>query len=195
MTKLTLYTFIRCPWAMRARLAMAYMGIEYHAIEVDLKNKPQSLLDISPKGTVPVLVFPDGTILEESLDIILWAMPQPPDSQQKEIEDIVRINDNEFKYNNTRYKYSERYTEEGKSQIEYRLECEKFIQLLEEKLNRYQYLISDEISIADIAIFPLVRQFSKVNQEWFAQSQYRQVQRWLKSITESEFYIKAMQKF
>lgn len=194
MTKLKLYTFIRCPWAMRARLAAAYMGIEYESIEVDLKNKPQALLDISPKGTVPVLVFPDGKILDESLDIILWAMPKPLASQQNEIEDIIRINDNEFKHNNTRYKYAERYVDEGKSQDEYRIECEKFLQFIEQKLIHHEYLINDEISIADIAVFPLVRQFSKVNEEWFARSPYKQVQHWLKTISESDFYAKAMRK-
>lgn len=185
-----LYTFIRCPWAMRARLALAYMGIEYEAREVDLKNKPQSLLDYSPKGTVPVLVLNDGTVLEESLDIILWAMPEPDPKFIDEINQIIKINDSDFKLNNHRYKYFERYPEH--SQTDYRAECEKFIQLLEQKLSKHKYLVNDEISIADLAVFPLIRQFSKVDLTWFANAPYTNVQRWLADITASEFYAKAM---
>lgn len=192
--ELTLYTFIRCPWAMRARLALAYMNIDYKAIEVDLKNKPQSLLDISPKGTVPVLVFPDGKILDQSLDIVLWAMPKPSAADEQQINEIVHINDNEFKHNNTRYKYIDRYLEEGLSQEHYRAECETFIRLLEQKLAEHAYLLNDEISIADLAVFPQVRQFSKVDETWFAQAAYPKVRAWLERITDSDFYAKAMQK-
>lgn len=187
-----LYTFIRCPWAMRARLALAYMGIEYTSIEVDLKNKPKSLLDISPKGTVPVLVFQNGKILDESLDIILWAMPKPPESQQAEINEIISINDNEFKHANNRYKYPERYLDEAKSQADFRAACEKYIDYLDQKLSQHSYLINNEISIADLAVFPMVRQFSKVDLEWFEQSAYHNVQRWLAAISESDFYAQAM---
>ena len=190
--KLILYTFVRCPWAMRARLALAYMDIEYEAIEVDLKNKPQSLLDISPKGTVPVLLFPDGKILDESLDIVLWAMPKPSASDQVEINNIINTNDNEFKINNTRYKYIDRYLSEGHPQEYYRLECEKIIQNLNQKLVQHSYLLNNEISIADLAVFPLVRQFSMVESAWFTQAPYQDVQRWLKAISDSDFYARAM---
>jgi glutathione S-transferase len=179
---------------MRARLALAYMNIQYEAREVDLKNKPQSLLDYSPKGTVPVLILPDGKILEESLDIILWAMPKPDPKFQKEIDDIISINDNAFKANNHRYKYAERYAEEGHSQEYYRTECEKFIQILEQKLVKCKYLIGDEISIADLAVFPLIRQFSKVNEAWFSQASYPNVRRWMHEITASKYYFESMRQ-
>lgn len=172
---------------MRARLALAYMGIEYEAREVDLKNKPQSLLDFSPKGTVPVLILPDGKILEESLDIILWAMPKPATEDQKIIDEIIRINDTDFKTYNYQYKYG---NDVGHS----RAECEKFIAFLDQKLATHTYLINNQISIADIAVFPLVRQFSMVDGAWFAQTPYKNVQGWLKRILESDFYAIAMQK-
>lgn len=191
---LILYTFVRCPWAMRARLALAFMDIEYEAIEVDLKNKPQSLLDISPKGTVPVLLFPDGTILQESLDIILWAMPKPVASQQAEISEIIKVNDNEFKHSNHRYKYAERYVQDGKTQQDYRSECENYLKSLEQKLAQREYLICNEITIADLAVFPLIRQFAKVDERWFADAPYPNIQRWLETISNSNFYAKAMQK-
>lgn len=189
-----LYTFIRCPWAMRARLALAFMGIEYEHREVDLKRKPQALLDISPKGTVPVLVFPDGRILEESLDIVLWSMPRLPTEQQLEADSIIFINDHVFKFNNHRYKYSERYVEDGKPQAYYRAECEKFICVLEQKLTAHRFLIGNAISIADILTFPLIRQFSMVDNSWFIQAPYHNVQRWLNDISSSDFFATAMQK-
>lgn len=184
-----LYTFIRCPWAMRARLALAYVGIEYEAREVDLKNKPQSLLDYSPKGTVPVLILADGKILDESLDIILWAMPKPAEPEQSKIDQLISINDHDFKKNNHQYKYGQ-----GQDVECARAECEKFIQLLEHKLSQHKYLINDAISIADLAVFPLIRQFSMVDAAWFAQTAYKNVQRWLDSIFASSFYAAAMKK-
>lgn len=189
-----LYTFVRCPWAMRARLALAFMNIEYEPREVDLKNKPQALLNISPKGTVPVLLFPDGQILEESLDIVLWAMPKSPIAQQTAIDAFIHENDNNFKFNNYRYKYPERYLAEGQSQEFYRAECEKFIQTLDQALIEHQFLINDDISIADVAIFPMIRQFSMVDNAWFIQAPYHNVQRWLNYISARGFFVKAMQK-
>src|SRR5690606_27622374 len=114
----------------------AYMQIEYEAREVDLKNKPQSLLDFSPKGTVPVLILPDGKILEESLDIIFWAMSPPTITDRILINEIIAINDNDFKIHNYQYKYGNNVGSE-------RTECERFIKLLEQKLSKNIYLIND----------------------------------------------------
>ena len=94
-----LYSFLRCPWAMRARLALAFMNIPYEIREVDLKNKPSELLEASPKGTVPVLILPNGTVIDESLDIMYWAMPEIYQKLKAEIEQIISTNDNEFKFN------------------------------------------------------------------------------------------------
>ncbi len=182
-----LYTFIRCPWAMRARLALTYMTIEYETREVDLKNKPKSLLDFSPKGTVPVLILQNGGILEESLDIILWAMPQPSLEDKIKIGELVTLNDTDFKRNNYQYKY-------GIAPENSRLKCENFIALLEQKLSSHRFLINNDISIADLAVFPLIRQFSMVDSGWFAQAPYKYVKGWLNSILSSDFYAKAMEK-
>lgn len=187
-----LYTFIRCPWAMRARLALCYMSIDFESREVDLKHKPQSLLDYSSKGTVPVLILPNGEIIDQSLDIILYAMPQA--SNKILIDELVQLNDDEFKVNLNCYKYPERAID-GHSQEYYRAECEKFLIILEEKLLGNRYLLGAEPSIADIAIFPLVRQFSKVDLDWFVYAPYPKVIHWLELISSSSYYEKAMQKF
>lgn len=179
---------------MRARMALCYMQIAYEPREVDLKNKPQELLQASPKGTVPVLILDNGKILEESLDIILWAMPEPAPKYKSEIERIIKINDNEFKQNLNHYKYPDRFTETDEDPNIFRGDCERFINILEQNLSRNRYLIDNEISIADLAVFPLVRQFSKVDPEWFAQTLYTNVQRWIEDISSQDFFQNAMQK-
>lgn len=190
-----LYSFIRCPWAMRARLALNYMGIQFTVREVNLRDKPQALLEASPKGTVPVLVLQDGKIIDESLDIILWAMPDKHPTEQNVIDDLITSNDTDFKKYNSRYKYPERYDEEGITQTDSRKECEKFISKLESLLGSNQYLIGDMPSTADFAVFPFIRQFSKVDEQWFASVNYSQVKRWLDQICSSEYYTKTMEKF
>ncbi len=190
-----IYSFVRCPWAMRARLALCYMEIDYVTREIDLKNKPATFLETSPKGTVPVLMLEDGTIIDESLDVVLWAMPKPKDDEFVEMMNLITENDTDFKFNNYNYKYPERYAEDMLTQVDHRLAAEKFISKLEGMLSKQQYLFKDEISIADIAIFPLVRQFSKVDEEWFAASNYVAVRNWLQTITDSAFFAKAMQKY
>lgn len=179
---------------MRARLALALMNIEYEPREVDLKHKPQDMLKISPKGTVPVLVLPNGKVLEESLDIIVWAMSEPADADKAQIAELININDNSFKNNNYRYKYHVRDPQDQHSQEYYRGECEKFIYTLEQLLSQHKFLINDQESIADIALFPLIRQFSMVDNKWFATTPYHNVQRWLATISESHYYALAMQK-
>lgn len=188
-----LYTFRRCPWAMRARLALCYMDIPFETREVNLKNKPQSFLNYSPKGTVPVLITPNGEILEESLDIILYAMKPSKASYSLEQQKLIAINDTEFKTNVSAYKYPERAGSPG--QEESRQKCESFLAILEAKLVVNKYLVDSKPSIADIAIFPLVRQFTKVDLDWFAQAPYPNIRRWLELITASEYFAKAMEKF
>lgn len=190
-----LYSFIRCPWAMRARLALNYMGIQFSTREVDLRDKPQAMLEASPKGTVPVLILQDGKIIDESLDIILWAMPDQHPTKQQIIDNLIATNDTEFKKHNSRYKYPERYDEEGITQIDSRNQCEKFILKLESLLGENEYLIGATPSTADLAIFPFIRQFSKVDEQWFASVQYPQLKRWLDKIYTSNYYAKTMEKF
>lgn len=188
-----LYTFIRCPWAMRARLSLNYMNIPFETREVDLKNKPQSLLHYSPKATVPVLILPDGKILEESLDIILYAMPDPNPVYADAIKELIRINDTDFKINLNGYKYPDR-RENTLSREEYQNNCLIFLNLLESKLNINHYLFDATVSIADIAIFPLVRQFSIVDLKWFVDAPYPNIRRWIELISSSDYFNKTMQK-
>jgi glutathione S-transferase len=193
-----LYSFRRCPYAMRARFSLAYSGLQYELREVDLKNKPQELLEVSPKGTVPVLLFSDGTIIEESMDIIHYALKyNDPDNwfcQNSAILDyIVNKNDNEFVPVLRKYKYHERYPNQSK---EYYLKQAEdlFIVWLEETLSGSNYLVNNQISSADIALFPFVRQFVMADQIWFNNSKYNNIRRWLESFISHPLYNIIMKK-
>ena len=163
-----LYSFRRCPYAIRARMAMMYAQIEANIIEVSLKDKPQKMLDYSPKATVPVLVLDDNNIMDESRDIMLWSMTiSDPDNwyvdlsckQQKVITEAIEQNDNVFKPLLDDYKYSSRNNEYSEEQL--RRKAEPYLAQLNEFLECHQYLMSDQVSLADIAIFPFIRQFAE----------------------------------
>lgn len=188
-TQHILYTFIRCPWAMRARIALALAGIEYEHREVDLKNKPRHLLEISPKGTVPVLITKDGEVIDESLEIIYWALDK---NTPVGTDEIIAVNDDDFKFNINRYKYPDRYPEDTNSRLYYRDKCCEFLEFLEKKLEKHQYILADKIGVVDVAIFPLIRQFSKVEPDWFAKAPYPKVQKWIETISDSDYFAAAM---
>lgn len=183
-----LYSFRRCPYAMRARLAIVLAELKVELREIVLKNKPTQMLAISPKGTVPVLelVEADGSsrrVIEESLDILQWALEQHDphavlDVEPASAQALIEQNDNEFKHWLDRYKYSDRYPE--LSQLEYRERGEVFLQVLETLLAKHRYLLGDTISSADIGIMPFVRQFAHVDQEVFYQLPYPHLQQWLR---------------
>ena len=178
---------------MRARLALAFMNIPYEIREVDLKNKPSELLEASPKGTVPVLILPNGTVIDESLDIMYWAMPEIYQKLKAEIEQIISTNDNEFKFNVNHYKYPTRYLDDPHPKEYYRAAAEKILQPLEQKLTN-KFLFSNTETIADLAIFPLIRQFSMVEPEWFVKAPYPNLKRWLRDIMNRKYYAQAMRK-
>ena len=183
-----LYSFRRCPYAMRARLAIVLAELKVELREIVLKNKPVQMLAISPKGTVPVLelVETDGSsrrVIEESRDILQWALEQHDPQAVLDVEPasaqaLIEQNDNEFKHWLDRYKYSDRYPE--LSQLEYRERGELFLQVLETLLAKHRYLLGDTISSADIGIMPFVRQFAHVDQEVFYQLPYPHLQQWLR---------------
>ncbi len=183
-----LYSFRRCPYAMRARLAIVLAELKVELREIVLKNKPAQMLAISPKGTVPVLelVETDGSsrrVIEESRDILQWALEQHDPQAVLDVEPasaqaLIEQNDNEFKHWLDRYKYSDRYPE--LSQLEYRERGELFLQVLETLLAKHRYLLGDTISSADIGIMPFVRQFAHVDQEVFYQLPYPHLQQWLR---------------
>ncbi len=192
------YSFRRCPYAIRARLAIKASGIAVELREVVLAEKPDELLYISPKATVPVLQLTDGKVIDESVDIMQWAL-QKNDPQYflsadvNEINNLIGINDNDFKQNLDRYKYADRFPEHSCEY--YREQCEGFLQQLEYRLSNSLYLISNEISMADIAIFPFIRQFAFVDKRWFDESEYKKLNEWLTKMLESELFNEVMIKY
>ena len=192
-----LYSFRRCPYAIRARMAIAYASIKLEIREVSLAKKPASLLAISPKATVPVLELSDR-VIDESLDVMGWALQQSdPDNwlapeTQIEQQSLIAENDSEFKGWLDRYKYWDRYPQQ--SQQDYRINAEKFIAKLERRLQTNSYLCGAKICLADIAIFPFIRQFAFVDKPWFDNSNYPAVQRWLNHFLHSDLFDRVMQK-
>ena len=194
-----LYSFRRCPYAMRARLALLFAELPVELREIVLKNKPSQMLAISPKGTVPVLQLPEDRVIEESREIMIWALEQN-DKQGlldakliKQANDLLDKNDHEFKHWLDHYKYADRYPE--MSQAEYQERGEVFLQSLETLLNKNAYLLGDSISIADIGIMPFVRQFAHVDRDVFYGLPYPKLQRWLQDWLEHPLFKQAMTKF
>ena len=195
-----LYSFRRCPYAIRARLALYASGVTVELREVALRHKPPCMLKASPKGSVPVLVLPDERVIDESWEIMQWALQQhDPDGWLGEnsvyinaATPVVIENDTVFKTNLDRYKYADRYPEHP--QIYYRCAAETFLQLLEYRLGTTRFLLGDVISIADVAIFPFIRQFAEVDKDWFAQAPYPLLRRWLEVFLSSENFDAVMKK-
>ncbi|MHB2248288.1 glutathione S-transferase [Pseudomonas fitomaticsae] len=192
----TLYSFRRCPYAMRARMALRYSGVPVEIVEVSLKAKPAQMLAISPKGTVPVLDA-GGQVIDESLEIMRWALAQnDPDNWllggDSRIAELIEANDQVFKVHLNRYKYAERYPEQPMEV--YRAEGALFLQQLDELLKGRDYLLTEHPSLADVALLPFVRQFAHVDREWFAQTPYVRLQAWLQRFLESELFTGIMKK-
>lgn len=189
-----LYSFRRCPWAMRARLALRYAGCEVEICEVAMKNKPAQLLALSPKGTVPVLDT-GAEVLEESLDIMHWALerndPQDwrlrADPQARQHADtLIARNDSAFKAQVNLYKYAERYPEHSRAY--YREQAEPWLAQLEGLLEGRPYLLADHPSLTDAALLPLMRQFAGVEPQWFAEAAYPRLRSWLEGWLGSELF-------
>ncbi|AMW84355.1 glutathione S-transferase [Pseudomonas yamanorum] len=196
MSEGVLYSFRRCPYAMRARMALRYSGVAVQIIEVSLKAKPAEMLVLSPKGTVPVLSV-DGRVIDESLAIMRWALAQN-DPEGWLLEDdgatqaLIEENDQGFKYQLDRYKYAERYPEQPMEH--YRAEGEVFLSKLEGLLAEREYLLAGHLSLADVALAPFVRQFAHVDREWFGRAPYPRLQAWLQRFLESPLFIAIMAK-
>lgn len=193
-----LYSYRRCPYAMRARMALSYAGIEVEIREISLQHKPAHLLQVSPKGTVPVLVLPQGVVIEQSLDIMRWALTLADKDGWLEVDTtktawLIAENDGDFKQNLDRYKYATRFPEH--SAEFYRTQGALFLAQLEALLGQHQFLLADSPSLADIAIFPFVRQFAAVDVQWFEASHYQHVQRWLQYLVSTALFSKVMAKY
>ena len=192
-----LYTFRRCPYAMRARISLYYSKISYEHREILLKDRPEELYALSPKGTVPVLNLHDGKVLDESLDIMKWSISvNDPDSWLvNNITDqlnAIRINDDDFKKWLDKYKYHDRYPEFPIKY--YRRECEEILQSFEKKLDKRTYLFCQKISLADMAILPFIRQFANVDILWF-NGRFANISKWMGELIESEIFQSMMKKY
>lgn len=193
-----LYSFRRCPYAMRARLALDVSSQAFDLIEVALRDKPAEMLRASPKGTVPVLIDTDGTVIEESLDIMLWALRRSDPEQwlTPELDDFVTMHslishfDEHFKGHLDRYKYPNRFPAADADLS--RSEAVISLQLLEARLQSSSYLFGNRVALADMAIAPFVRQFSKVDPPWFASLPLPNTARWLTAILDSPRFIRIM---
>ena len=194
MTEHVLYSFRRCPYAMRARMALRYSGVPLSIVEVSLKAKPAQMLAASPKGTVPVLVCADGSVIEQSLDIMHWALARhdPDNWLQPGCAALIEENDTRFKVLLDRYKYAIRYPEHPMEY--YRAQGAEFLQRLEDVLARSAYLAGPALSLADVALAPFVRQFAHVDRDWFEQAPYPRLNAWLERFLASELFSSVMRK-
>ena len=193
-----LYSFRRCPYAIRARLALRQAGLPIELREVALRRKPPEMLALSPKGTVPVLQLPDGRVLDESLDIMRWALQQADpegwlDAEQNTAgADLIALNDGPFKALLDRYKYPERHPE--RRVAEYRQEAvDLFIGPLNLRLAKTPFLLGPKPSFPDMAIVPFIRQFAQVDADWFAEAPLAALQTWLQGLTGSALFQTVMQ--
>lgn len=189
-----LYSFRRCPYAMRARMAIAASGTPVRLREILLKDKPDDMLAASPKGTVPVLVDGD-TAVDESLDVMLWALARndPEGWLSRKDDALIAENDGPFKHHLDRYKYSTRYKDADAET--HRADGFEFLQKLDASLMDSEYLHGDKRGFTDIAIFPFVRQFRIADKDWFDAAPIPNVQRWLKALTESALFKSVMEKY
>jgi glutathione S-transferase len=180
---------------MRARVAIVIAHLRVELREIELRNKPESLLSASAKGTVPVLQLRDGEVIDESLDIMIRALQQhdPESWLESQNEQLIQWNDGEFKYYLDRYKYADRYPEH--SGVEYREHGELFLAELERRLNQRLYLCGDHFSLADAAILPFIRQFAAVDAAWFETSPYPALKRWLNQFQSSRLFEIVMAKY
>lgn len=194
-----LYSFRRCPYAIRARLALHSAGIAFELQEVVLRNKPASLLALSPKGTVPVLRLPDGQVLEQSLDIMQWALRQADPlgwlsaAPLDDMLALILVNDTQFKPLLDRYKYPERHPEQ--SQAIWRQQAvDAMLQALNLRLQQHPYLFGESASLADMAIVPFVRQFAQVDRAWWEHHELAALRNWLDKLITSSLFEAVMTK-
>ncbi|MGN5354762.1 glutathione S-transferase [Ralstonia sp. L16] len=196
-----LYSYRRCPYAMRARLAMLQAHRRFQTFEIVMRDKPAELLALSPKGTVPVLHLTDGGVLEESLDIMRWAFEaRDPDGWWRRAQSddnlaLLRANDGEFKRQLDRYKYPDRYPQETTPRETARARATETLLIpLESRLLRQRYLGGSTPCATDLAIFPFVRQFAAVEPDWFAGQPLPAVQAWLAGWLSSRLFEVCMTK-
>ncbi|MCL4162097.1 UNVERIFIED_CONTAM: hypothetical protein GTU68_043346 [Idotea baltica] len=184
---------------MRARMALYYAGVTCELREVVLKNKPQEMLAVSAKGTVPVLLLKEQ-VIDESLDVMRWALQQNDPDEWSDVnldDSLIARNDDYFKFYLDRYKYFDRYPE--KDQEYYLQQACVFINELETAIaisnEGSAWLNGDSLSSVDVAVFPFVRQFAFVDKNVFNQLPYPKVQQWLALLLDSDLFQSVMLKY
>ena len=201
MEKPILYSFKRCPYAMRARMIIFLTDIQCELREVHLKNKPQSMLDLSPKGTVPVLQIDAYKVIDESLEIVEWALGINDIFKKNKIlpdqevltKDFISLFDDEFKFHLDRYKYSVRY--QDANPIQSRSKCLEILNKIENSISNSNWFFGDSVNKLDICILPFIRQFRIADPEWFdSLNEIHQVKSWLKHFIKSPLLLNIMNK-
>jgi glutathione S-transferase len=201
MEKPILYSFKRCPYAMRARMIIFLTDIQCELREVHLKNKPQSMLDLSPKGTVPVLQIDAYKVIDESLEIVEWALGINDIFKKNKIlpdqevltKDLISLFDDEFKFHLDRYKYSVRY--QDANPIQSRSKCLEILNKIENSISNSNWFFGDSVNKLDICILPFIRQFRIADPEWFdSLNEIHQVKSWLKHFLKSPLLLNIMNK-
>ncbi|MEP6557718.1 MAG: glutathione S-transferase [Burkholderiales bacterium] len=196
-----LYSYRRCPYAMRARMALLQAGRKFQAFEIVLRDKPAALVALSTKATVPVLRLPDGHVLEESLDIMAWAFEANDPvgwwhrAQSADNVELLRLNDGTFKHHLDRYKYPQRFPQDTDTREVHRAQAmAALLAPLEGRLQRESFLGGTTACAADMAIFPFVRQFAGVEPAWFAEQRLPALQAWLSNWSSSALFMTCMRK-
>lgn len=204
-----LYSFRRCPYAMRARLAIAASGVTCQLREVVLRDKPEALRLASPKATVPVLVLPDGKVIDESLDIMRWALAiqdpkqylQPEQGDVEQMLALIAANDGPFKRHLDCYKYPDRHTEDeqftdaASFSALHRAQASELLMGLNGRIEQQGYLMGQRPCLADLAIAPFVRQFAQVNRGWFDAQPWTALSTWLLNFQSSPLFLSIMDKY
>nr|MBV6629460.1 glutathione S-transferase [Oceanococcus sp. HetDA_MAG_MS8] len=195
-----LYSFRRCPYAMRARLALAVAQIDLELREILLKDKPAAMLEASAKATVPVLVLPEGEVIDESLDVMHWALQQSDPqgwlhaNDAATTQELLAINDGEFKHWLDRTKYSVRFPEH--SMEHYRDQAMHILRDWNVRLEANGgALLGSQRRLVDWALLPFVRQFSMIDQQWFAQTPMPALQHWLQQGLATPLFGRIMTKY
>jgi glutathione S-transferase len=196
-----LYSFRRCPYAMRARMGIYAAGHPVELREIVLRDKPAAMLEASPKGTVPVLVLPDGRVIDESLDIMLWALERhdpwcwlrPERGTVEEMAALIAELDGSFKHHLDRYKYASRY--EDADTIAHRSMAMVALAGLVARLEEYPHLFGAAPCLADIALFPFVRQFANTGRDWFDGAAPEPLRRWLVGHESSDLFAAIFHKW
>mgnify|MGYP000398025131 CR=1 FL=1 len=201
MTTPILYSLRQCPYAMRSRLAILHAQQTVMLRDIDMNNKPEEMLSISPKGTVPVLQLSDGTVIDESLDVMVWALTQSDPNNLLYSHDKMKLpqmlnfihqSDTEFVDALQKYRAASRYHDTN--EVECRDRCCEWLMTIEKALSQHAYIMGEGPSLVDYAILPFIRQFSMVDKVWFDRCDYSSLRAWLDELLNLPLFVRVMEK-